>query len=68
MDELGDVELRAMLEEATVEALELADELASLVAQGDGLRPDASRVSANYMQARALVRSLRRALATEVGC
>jgi RNA-splicing ligase RtcB len=63
-----DVDLRMALDAATEEALELADELASLVATSPGgaERIKTARVAANYLQARAMVRRLRRVLAVEV--
>lgn len=65
-EQLSEIELRGMLDKAIEETLELADELAASVAAG-GSHVVMSQIAANYMQARQLVRTLKRALLAEVG-
>lgn len=66
VEQLDEVELRMLLDEAIVDALELADGLASLVSRGDGLKPEAGRFASNYLTSRETARQLRRALVVAV--
>lgn len=66
VEEFDEVALRVVLEESIEDAFRLADELASEVAAG-AERDVVSRLAANYLQARTIVRQCRRVIAVEAG-
>lgn len=66
VEQLDEVDLRMLLDDAIVDALELADGLASVVSRGGGRDAESARLAASYLQARDRARRLRRAVAARV--